>query len=95
MTPSIETQDLEKQFLTPIKYYKNGVLAMAAILQFALYLFCKEVNIVGQKSNDTSIHSRLPFNEKSPPGKNKDIQVYIRMSTKIDINLRMVTLMSS
>ena len=51
--------------------------------------------IVGQKSNDTSIHSWLPFNEKSTPGKNKDIQVYIRMSTKTDINLRMVTLMSS
>ena len=51
--------------------------------------------IVGQKSNDTSIHSWLPFNEKSTPGKNKDIQVYIRMSTKSDINLRMVTLMST
>ena len=52
-------------------------------------------HIVGQKSNDTSIHSWLPFNEKSTPGKNKDIQVYIRMSTKTDIDLRMVTLMST
>ena len=55
----------------------------------------KKNTIVGQKSNDTWIHSWLPFNEKSTPGKNKDIQVYIRMSTKTDINLRMVTMMST
>ena len=67
---------------------------MSVCVFVCLFVYVRST-IVGQKSNDTSIHSWLPFNEKSTPGKNKDIQVYIRMSTKSDINLRMVTLMST
>ena len=86
-----------KKFRT---FWKLTVLG-AFFCFFLLYLcICHRsphwhTNLYSLKKFCYTLHSGRPFNEKSMPGKNKDIQVYIRMSTKTGIILRMVTLMSN